>query len=95
MNRINTLTILFYGCGILLLLNSCSNLKYLPENEALYTGATVKVEGVDKKKKRKALEDQLEAMVRPRPNSKILGMRVKLYAWNIAGNPKKKNSPAG
>lgn len=95
MNWRNKLAILFTGSGLLLLMNSCSNLKYLPENEALYTGAEVKVEGVDKKKKRKELEEQLEAMVRPRPNSKILGMRVKLYAWNIAGNPKKKNSPAG
>lgn len=74
---------------------SCSNTKYLPDNEALYTGSDVKVQGVDKKKKRKALESQLEGMIRPRPNSKILGMRVKLWAWNVAGNPKKKNSPAG
>ena len=31
---------------------SCSNLKYLGENEALYTGSEVKVEEADKEKKK-------------------------------------------
>lgn len=73
---------------------SCSNLKYLGENEALYTGSEVKVEEADKRKEKKQIKEELEALIRPLPNSKILGLRVKLYAWNIAGEPKKEKSPA-
>jgi len=77
-----------------LFLLSCSNLKYLGDHEALYTGATVKVEEEEKSGEKKQIKDELEALIRPRPNSSILGLRVKLYAWNIAGNPKKEKSPA-
>lgn len=79
-------------CGILA---SCSNTKYLPANEALYTGAKVNLEGKEaSKRKKKLLKGELEALTRPRPNSAILGLRIKLWLHNIAGNPKKKNSPA-
>ncbi len=75
---------------------SCSNLKYLPAGDALYDGAkvTVKAPGL-KPKRRKALAEQMSALTRPKPNSKILGMRVRLYAYNIAGHPKKEKSPRG
>lgn len=68
----------------------CSNTKYLPEGELLYTGAKVKVEdSVMTRKQRKKLAKELEAMTRPKPNRTILGLRPKLYAYNIAGTPKK------
>lgn len=75
---------------------SCNNTKYLPKGDALYTGAevTIKDDAVSKKKK-KALRSQLTGLARPRPNKKFLGMRIKLSAYNMAGNPKKKNSPRG
>lgn len=76
--------------------SSCSNLKYLPEGEKLYTGAEVIVEGDDlKKSERKRLAEESHALTRPRPNKKFLGMRMKLFFYNLAGDPKKKNSPAG
>lgn len=75
---------------------SCSNTKYLPAGESLYTGATVKVEGpTTKKKERKVLKVDLEALTRPRPNRKMLGMRIRLLAYNLAGNPKKETSLRG
>ena len=76
---------------------SCSNLKYLPAGDALYTGAkvTVKDTGRLRPKRRKALQEQMESLVRPKPNSKILGMRLRLTAYNIAGHPKKEKSPRG
>ncbi|MDQ6472438.1 BamA/TamA family outer membrane protein [Flavobacterium sp. LHD-80] len=68
----------------------CSNTKYLPEGELLYTGASVKVkDSIIKKKDRKALENQLEDLLRPRPNKQIFGLRPKLWIYNIAGQPKK------
>jgi len=81
---------------IILLFSACSNLKYLPEGSRLYTGATVEVKDSNlTRKQRKSLESELQALTRPRPNKKFLGMRIKLTAYNIAGNPKKEKSPAG
>ncbi len=89
--------ILFYAitCSMLLGSWACSNTRYLPAGEALYVGPEVKLNGPKlKKKQRKALKSEMLALARPKPNSAILGLRIKLYAYNIAGNPKKKNSPA-
>ncbi|WP_068845319.1 BamA/TamA family outer membrane protein [Flavobacterium chilense] len=69
----------------------CSNTKYLPEGDLLYTGGSVTVkDSVIKKKERKALEKELEDLLRPKPNKQILGLRPKLWIYNIAGEPKKK-----
>ncbi len=56
----------------------------------LYTGGSVKVkDSVIKKKDRKALEKELEGLLRPKPNKQLLGLRPKLWFYNIAGQPKK------
>nr|WP_315222370.1 BamA/TamA family outer membrane protein [uncultured Flavobacterium sp.] len=68
----------------------CSNVKYLPEGELLYTGASVTVkDSIIKKRDRKALEKELEDLLRPLPNKQILGLRPKLWIYNLAGEPKK------
>ncbi|WP_228526638.1 MULTISPECIES: BamA/TamA family outer membrane protein [unclassified Flavobacterium] len=68
----------------------CSNTKYLPEGDLLYTGSSVTIkDSVIKKKERKALEKELEDLLRPKPNKQILGLRPKLWIYNIAGEPKK------
>jgi len=72
---------------------SCNNTKYLPANESLYTGAEVKVEAAHLKKgKKKSLAKELKALTRPKPNAQILGLRPKLWLWNIGGTPKRKIS---
>ncbi|HEU0136556.1 MAG TPA: hypothetical protein VFQ50_04640, partial [Flavobacterium sp.] len=69
---------------------SCSNTKYLAEGELLYIGGDVKIEDKEAdKKQRKALQAALEGMLRPKPNTKILGLRPKLWIYNVAGKPKK------
>ena len=74
----------------LLIAASCSNTKYLADGELLYVGGSVKVESKDmKKKERKALQKELKDLLRPLPNKQILGLRPKLYIYNIAGEPKK------
>lgn len=83
------------GVAIIFLMftTSCNNTKYLPANESLYTGATVKVQGPElKKKKKKTIRKELAALTRPKPNFTIFGLRPKLWLWNIAGNPKNKIS---
>ena len=68
----------------------CSNTKYLPEGDLLFTGSSVKViDSVIKKKERKALENELEALLRPKPTKQMLGLRPKLLIYNWAGEPKK------
>jgi outer membrane protein insertion porin family len=90
---------LLAGC-IISAVSSCSNLRYLPKGEVLYTGAQIKVE--DRRNdvktpnsKKKDIRSGLAAMARPKPNRKLLGMRIRLYAYNIAGNPKKETSLRG
>jgi outer membrane protein insertion porin family len=88
-NSIRLILLLFVASTII----SCNNTKYLPANESLYVGAEIKVDAPHLKKgKRKAISKQLSALTRPRPNSSILGLRPKLWLWNIAGEPKKKFS---
>ncbi|MDR7372789.1 BamA/TamA family outer membrane protein [Flavobacterium aquidurense] len=68
----------------------CSNTKYLPEGDSLYTGGSVTVkDSIIKKQDRKELENALEDLLRPKPNQQILGLRPKLWIYNIAGEPKK------
>ncbi|HEY0091105.1 MAG TPA: BamA/TamA family outer membrane protein, partial [Flavobacterium sp.] len=81
---------IFYCLILIFLAPGCSNTKYLPEGELLYTGGKVKVvDSVLKRKQRKALAAEFQGMLRPKPNKKILGLRPKLWLYNIAGKPKK------
>ena len=74
----------------LLFIYGCSNTKYLPEGDLLYTGGSVTVkDSVMKKKERKELEKTLEGLLRPKPNKQFLGLRPKLWFYNIAGEPTK------
>jgi len=73
-----------------LLLGSCSNTRFLAENQSLYIGSKVQIEDTFLiKKTKKTMEKELEDAVRPKPNSSFLGIRFKLYVYNIAGTPKK------
>jgi outer membrane protein assembly factor BamA len=69
---------------------SCSNTKYLPKGELLYIGGKVSVkDSLISKKQRKALQSNLGAIIRPKPNKKILGLRPKLLIYNLVGTVKK------
>ncbi len=71
---------------IILFATSCSNTKYLPESELLYVGGKVKVENDSMSKKaRKNLQTELNKLIRPIPNKKLLGLRPKLTIYNWAG----------
>lgn len=76
--------------GLLFFLASCSNIKYLPQGENLYVKGIVKLEGdtTFKKKYIKPLEGLLESNLRPSPNSSILGLRPKLFIYNLARSAK-------
>ncbi len=63
-------------------LAGCSNTKYLQPGQKLYTGAKVKFTDDSIKKDRGTLKTDLQSLLRPKPNSSILGLRVKLYIYN-------------
>ena len=65
----------------------CQESKYLGAGQTLYTGNNVKVESSVpmKNKEKKALQGELGDLLRPRLNGKILGVRFKLWIYNIAG----------
>ena len=87
------ITILLMTAGWLA---GCSSTRKLPPGEALYTGATVKIEGDSlRHKEKKNIKSQLEELTRPLPNKKILGIPFKLLAYNLAGDPKKEKSRMG
>jgi outer membrane protein assembly factor BamA len=67
----------------LLFFASCSGLRYIPEGEKLYTGSKIKLESPTKLRNQSALQTELEGLIRPQPNSSILGQRPKLYFWHL------------
>lgn len=77
--------------SLCLVFSACSNIKYLPAGQNLYTGATVKInpDSTGKIDEESNIKGILEDKTRPRPNASFLGLRIKLYIYNIAGEPKK------
>jgi outer membrane protein insertion porin family len=74
-----------------LMLSACSNTKYLPKGEKLYVGGKVNITDKDTKKKdAKAIRTEMEGLLRPLPNLSILGLRPKLYIYNITRTTKTK-----
>ncbi|GAB3017645.1 BamA/TamA family outer membrane protein [Niabella terrae] len=71
---------------------SCTGTKHLKEGQVLYNGAEVHInpDSARKVPDEKSLTSTLEDLTRPEPNKKILGIRYKLFFYNLAGEPKKK-----
>jgi len=88
---INICKILIF-MSVAVLLQACSNTKYLGPGENLYMGADIKVKSSVKlsKKNEKAIKSELSDLARPRPNSTALGIRYKLFIYNLAGKTTKK-----
>lgn len=74
---------------IVVSLQSCSIAKYIPEDERLYTGATLQIESDSIIQNEDGLKTDLETVLRPEPNSKFLGMYPGLYYYykNQKENP--------
>src|SRR6266542_1783684 len=86
-----------YFLGIIIFFASCSATKGLKDNENLYSGDKIKIEATTQKipsNKKKDFQDDLEALLRPKPNSKILGMPIKLWIYN-SFNPKHRSKGLG
>jgi outer membrane protein insertion porin family len=74
----------------LLIFVSCNTTKFVPKGDALYTGATVKVEDstLSKKEKNK-VEEATANLPQPKPNSRFFGIPFKLVFYDMAGDTSK------
>src|SRR3990170_8183100 len=58
----------FFGF-VALCFAACSNTKYIPAGDALYTGSKVVIKSTGlKKKQKKEIKTELQALTRPKPN---------------------------
>lgn len=73
-------TVAFLSVFALLLQLSCSVKKFIPEGEKLYTGYELDFEVPLEKKEKAALRAEVESLIKPAPNGKILGVRFGLWA---------------
>jgi outer membrane protein insertion porin family len=71
------------------LLAACSGIRTLPEGEKLYTGAKVEIESSEKLKDKGTIRSRVNASLRPKPNSRFLGNRPKVWIYNITDSTSK------
>ena len=89
-NKFHTYLKSFVVSGAALTLFSCSNTRFLKEGQMLYTGADVNIENdTISKKEKKELQTALEDNLTPKPNSSFLGLRPRLFFYNITKEPEK------
>ena len=69
-----------------LILGSCSNLRYLEEDQRLYTGSDINIESSERLRNEKEIRSEAESVIRPQPNTKILIWRPQLWFHNIGGD---------
>ncbi len=60
-------------------LYSCSVSKYIPESEKLYTGAELSLQIADSIQNIPETKQELQSLLKPKPNAVFLGMRSSLY----------------
>ncbi|MEX0881977.1 MAG: BamA/TamA family outer membrane protein, partial [Cyclobacteriaceae bacterium] len=63
-----------------ILVAGCSVKRFMPEDEFLYTGGEINIEKDEPIGGIKEVRGEMEDLVRPEPNRKILGMRIGLWA---------------
>ncbi|MDB5245692.1 MAG: hypothetical protein JWQ40_86 [Segetibacter sp.] len=79
-----------YIISLVLLSSGCSITKNVPDNDALYTGHKLEIRNSTASNSyNKVLKSDLLGLLRPKPNSSILGIKFKLGIYNMAG---KKNN---
>lgn len=76
-----------YGLIILILLSSCTAMKFVPENRVLYTGAEIDIVPQGRLRAKSKIKELLDANILPKPNTTILGMRPGLWFFYKAGTP--------
>lgn len=68
-----------------LLMTGCTAMKYVPENEVLYTGYEIKIKSKKRIKSKSRINELMDQNVSPKPNNSIFGMRPGLWFYYKAG----------
>ncbi|WP_317128589.1 translocation and assembly module lipoprotein TamL [Spirosoma lacussanchae] len=78
---------------LLITLNACNVAKRLPPNERLYMGTDIvmQADSTVPESEQDAMEEQLTALARPRPNKQLFGYPWKVAAYYLFGEPRSKN----
>lgn len=73
------------------LLAACSATKHIPEGDKLYTGARIKLKGTTELtlNEHKVLKADLQGLTRPKPNTRFIGIPIKLNFYNLFYKSKK------
>ncbi len=82
-----------YVLFTVILINACNTTKFLAPGQKLYIGSEIKLVNplVNKVLKNSSgFKAELTSLIRPRPNSKILGQRIKLWIYYAYKNNRKK-----
>ncbi|HEV7782875.1 MAG TPA: BamA/TamA family outer membrane protein [Chitinophagaceae bacterium] len=86
----NRVYFFLFSIGCTLFLWGCQGTRHLPANDKLYIGATVSIkDSLSSSRQKNSLKKSLAGLTRPKPNSKLLGMRPKLAIYNMFRNAKK------
>ena len=81
----------FIWIGLISLVAACNPTKLVPKGDALYMGARVRITGPDLTvRQKKVLAEDLLGLTRPKPNTKVLGIPIKLFFYNMGGDSSKK-----
>lgn len=75
------------------LFNACNIAKHLPAKERLYMGTDIvmQADSTVSKTDQEAVEEQLTALARPRPNKQLFGYPYKVGFYYLFGEPRKPN----
>jgi outer membrane protein insertion porin family len=65
--------------SVFFMLYSCSVSKYIPEGEMLYTGSELSLQMADSIQNIAETRQELQSLLKPKPNATFLGMRSSLY----------------
>ena len=80
-----------YFFNVCFLMVACSATKHIPEGDKLYTGARIELKGTTEltRLEHKVLKADLQGLTRPKPNTRFLGLPIKLNFYNFFYKSKK------
>lgn len=78
-----------YLFALMLFASACNVMKNVPDNDTLYKGSKLVLQNaVDSiHVVKRALNEELEDLIKIKPNAKILGVPYKLHIYNLVGTP--------
>ncbi len=71
--------------ALLFSLGSCSAVRYLDEGQKLYTGSKINIESEEKVEDKREVVSELNRVIRPRPNERVMWWRYRVWFYNVAG----------